>query len=424
MSSSTTTQQRFHISLRWQLTVALGLFSLILLGSLAFSLASLRDIRNRMQQGLEVDGSLSRAASQVALTALQARRYEKDIFLSIGEEAEYNAYQASWEQTHAALEQAISAFGALAVTPDDQQLAEHWRADTQIYQQTMRTVLSKIDSGELGNQILANDTLEESDGPIRELTETALRASQDNAARARQSADELIALTERSAHISLLLGILAAILAVILIIITPRRLLAPMRNLQQATAQIAAGDFSQRVPSSLASEFNQLADGFNHMAERIQQQLREIDQRAVVEEQNRRLQELLGLVRTLETPVIPLQTDALLVPLVGYLDTTRAERIKHSILERVHSQRARIVLLDITGIATVDQTVAAFFQQIASAVRLLGASLMITGISPAVAQTLARMGSQLGMIETAGSLHDGVQRVITRSMLLNNHSQN
>ncbi|HEU4325648.1 MAG TPA: STAS domain-containing protein [Roseiflexaceae bacterium] len=424
MTTDLKSQRRLNISLRMQLTIALSLFSLILLGSLAFSLASMRDIRNRMQQGIDIDGSLSRAANQVALNALQARRYEKDIFLSLGETAEYNAYRASWAQSHAALDQSIAAFKALATDEIDRQQAERWRGDSQSYQETMRNVLRRIEAGELRGSITANDALETGEGPIRELTETALRASEDKVIRARQSADGLIALTEQNTRVSLVLGGLAAVLVVALIIVTPRLLLGPVRSLQQATAQIAAGDYSQQVPASNTSEFAELAGSFNHMIGRIQQQIRELDQRALVEQQNQRLQELLGLVRALETPVIPLQTDALLVPLVGYLDATRAERIKQNVLESIHSQRARVVLLDITGIATVDETVAAFFQQIATGVRLLGASLMITGITPAVAQTLARMGVSLGLVETAGRLHDGVQRVIARGLLSSDPSRN
>ncbi len=407
-----------------QLTIALSLFSLILLGSLAFSLASMRDIRNRMQQGIEIDGALNRAADQVALNALQARRYEKDIFLSLGETAEYTAYRASWVQAHAGLDRSIAAFEALATDAIDRQQAERWRGESQNYQEAMRSVLGRIESGELRGSTTANNALETSEGPIRELTETALRVSQDKLIRAHQSADGLIALAEQSTRVSLALGGLAAMLAVALVIVTPRLLLGPVRSLQRATAQIAAGDYSQQVPTSNTSEFAELAGSFNHMIGRIQQQIRELDQRGLVDQQNRRLQELLGLVRALETPVIPLQSDALLVPLVGYLDAARAERIKQSVLESVHSQRARVVLLDITGIATVDEAVAAFFQQVASGVRLLGASLMITGITPAVARTLASMGVSLGLIETAGRLHDGVQRVIGQGLLASGPSRN
>ncbi len=118
-------------------------------------------------------------------------------------------------------------------------------------------------------------------------------------------------------------------------------------------------------------------------------------------EQNRRQQRLLELVATLETPTVALADGVLLAPLVGHLDGQRAAALTQRLLHTVHEQRARMVLLDIAGVVEVDDEVASALIRTARAVRLLGCEVTITGISSAVATTLARRSAALEGIATA-----------------------
>ncbi|GIV97729.1 MAG: hypothetical protein KatS3mg057_2386 [Herpetosiphonaceae bacterium] len=127
---------------------------------------------------------------------------------------------------------------------------------------------------------------------------------------------------------------------------------------------------------------------------------------------NAQLEALLGLVRELEIPVIPLLEGVLVVPLVGHLDTRRVDQINHRVLDAVYEQRARTVIIDITGISIIDTAVAQRIEQLAQSIQLLGARVMLTGIKADIAQTIIDLGLNFSTIRTAGRLQDGVAAVL------------
>lgn len=120
-------------------------------------------------------------------------------------------------------------------------------------------------------------------------------------------------------------------------------------------------------------------------------------------------------IRELSTPLIPIIEGVVVLPLVGSVDDARATQVMETLLEGVERYHARIVLLDITGVKVVDTQVANAFIQAAQAVRLLGARVMLTGIQPAIAQTLVHLGVDLRQIETRSTLQDGIAAVLRRS---------
>lgn len=130
---------------------------------------------------------------------------------------------------------------------------------------------------------------------------------------------------------------------------------------------------------------------------------------------NDQLEALVGLVRQLETPVIPLLDGVLVAPLVGNLDSRRIEQVSASVLGAVHQQRARTVIIDITGIPAMDTQSVQALNQLAQAVRMLGAEVILTGINAEVAQTVSQLGLRLPNIRTAGRLQDGVAAVLGRA---------
>jgi rsbT co-antagonist protein RsbR len=93
-------------------------------------------------------------------------------------------------------------------------------------------------------------------------------------------------------------------------------------------------------------------------------------------------------IRELSTPVIQLYERVLLLPLIGTIDTSRAMQVMESVLMRVVERQAKVIILDIAGVPVVDTRVANHLLQTTEAVRLLGASTVLTGISPQVAQTM------------------------------------
>lgn len=110
----------------------------------------------------------------------------------------------------------------------------------------------------------------------------------------------------------------------------------------------------------------------------------------------------------LSTPVVKLWQRVLLLPLVGVIDTTRAREITESLLEAVARHEAAVTLIDVTGVPVLDTSVAGHLMKTVAAARMLGTRVIITGISPQGAQTLVKLGVDLGEVTTRGSLKSGV----------------
>ncbi len=113
-------------------------------------------------------------------------------------------------------------------------------------------------------------------------------------------------------------------------------------------------------------------------------------------------------LRELSTPLIPITDDVVIMPLIGTIDSQRAQQVMETLLEGVARHQASLVILDITGVSIVDTQVAQAFIQAAQAVKLLGAQVMLTGIQPQIAQTLVHLGVDLSGIQTRGSLQAGI----------------
>ncbi len=117
-------------------------------------------------------------------------------------------------------------------------------------------------------------------------------------------------------------------------------------------------------------------------------------------------------VRELSTPVIRLFDRALLLPLVGTIDTARAQQVMEALLTRVAEEQARVVIIDISGVPVVDTKVAEHLIMTTSAVRLLGASTILAGISPVVAKTIVQLGISLAQLTTRGRLQDAITHAL------------
>lgn len=113
-------------------------------------------------------------------------------------------------------------------------------------------------------------------------------------------------------------------------------------------------------------------------------------------------------IRELSTPVIQVQDRILLMPLVGTLDTQRAEQVMETVLTKVVEHQAAVVITDIAGVAVVDTKVADHLLQTTQAVKLLGAESILTGISPLVAKTIVRLGIDITAMHTRSRLAAGI----------------
>lgn len=121
---------------------------------------------------------------------------------------------------------------------------------------------------------------------------------------------------------------------------------------------------------------------------------------------------------SMSTPVATLWRDILMLPIVGIIDSKRAQDIMHAMLREISETQSKVMILDISGVAVVDTAVANHLIKITKATRLLGCTCTLSGISPVIAQTMVELGIEVGAIRTtatlADALLDGFRQVGTR----------
>ncbi len=128
-----------------------------------------------------------------------------------------------------------------------------------------------------------------------------------------------------------------------------------------------------------------------------------------VDERERIIRQQQDAIRELSTPVLPVRERLLILPIIGVLDSERARQLTEQLLTGIRTHRAKVVVMDITGAPDVDETVANHLVQTVDASRLMGASVIITGLSPKIAQTLVTIGVDLSKMNTIGDLQGGLE---------------
>jgi len=114
-------------------------------------------------------------------------------------------------------------------------------------------------------------------------------------------------------------------------------------------------------------------------------------------------------IMELSTPVLQFRENMLLLPIIGQIDSQRARQLTEHLLESIRANRAKVIVIDITGVATVDSRVANHLMQTVEAARLMGAKVVISGISPEIALTIVTLGIDLGPVHTVGDLQNGIE---------------
>jgi rsbT co-antagonist protein RsbR len=128
-----------------------------------------------------------------------------------------------------------------------------------------------------------------------------------------------------------------------------------------------------------------------------------------VQERERIIREQQESIRELSTPVLQVRERLLILPIIGVIDSQRARQLTEQLLRGIRANRARVVVIDITGVAAMDSSVANHLVLTVEASRLLGAAVIVTGLSPEIAQTLVKIGVNLGKMHTVGDLQGGIE---------------
>jgi rsbT co-antagonist protein RsbR len=128
-----------------------------------------------------------------------------------------------------------------------------------------------------------------------------------------------------------------------------------------------------------------------------------------VRERERVIREQQEAIRELSTPVLQVRERLLILPIIGLIDPHRARQLTEQLLRAIRANRAKVVVIDITGVAAMDASVANHLVLTVESARLLGARVIVTGLSPEIAQTLVNIGVGLGKMNTVGDLQGGIE---------------
>jgi rsbT co-antagonist protein RsbR len=128
-----------------------------------------------------------------------------------------------------------------------------------------------------------------------------------------------------------------------------------------------------------------------------------------VQERERVIRQQQEAIRELSTPVLPVRERLLILPIIGIIDPHRARQLTEQLLRGIRINRAKVVVMDLTGVPEVDDAVANHLVQTVEAARLVGADVIVTGVAPEIAQTLVTIGVDLGKMSTIGDLQGGIE---------------
>jgi len=128
-----------------------------------------------------------------------------------------------------------------------------------------------------------------------------------------------------------------------------------------------------------------------------------------VQERERIIREQQEAIRELSTPVLQVRERLLILPIIGVIDPQRARQLTEQLLRGIRANRAKVVVIDITGVPSVDSGVANHLVQTVDASRLMGATVIVTGLSSEIAQTLVTIGVDLTKMKTVGDLQGGIE---------------
>ena len=153
------------------------------------------------------------------------------------------------------------------------------------------------------------------------------------------------------------------------------------------------------------NKLNRILDAYEPAANRIAATVAV----GFVQERERLIREQQEAIRELSTPVLQVRERLLILPIIGVIDPQRARQLTEQLLRGIRTNRAKVVVLDITGVPYIDSPVANHLVQTVEAARLLGATVIVTGLSPEIAQTLVNIGVDLGKMNTVGDLQGGIE---------------
>jgi rsbT co-antagonist protein RsbR len=198
-----------------------------------------------------------------------------------------------------------------------------------------------------------------------------------------------------------------------------------LRSLLAVNSELTDLLFTQELPpaqqAKLVNQLNgymtllieSLAETEKHAVIQQRQEIEQALEQTLMAQQSQE-KDLRQVIQELSTPIIPVYDSVLVLPLIGMIDTRRAQEITERLLTAIAEYVAEIVILDITGITVIDTSVANHLLLTARAARLLGTQVLLVGVSTEVAQTMVQLGVTLENIITRATLQNGLEYALQR----------
>lgn len=187
-------------------------------------------------------------------------------------------------------------------------------------------------------------------------------------------------------------------------------------HIEDVLSSVAAGELDQRVESDVEDDLTGVEEAINILIEDLTYELKqskkmrsELEEKLTkIEEQQRTIFRQQEDLLELSSPVSKVWDNILILPVIGTLDSQRTQIMMENLLQKIVDTGCTISILDITGVPTVDTQVANHLLKTVTSARLLGADCIISGISPAIAQTIVHLGIDLSTIKTKATLQDAM----------------
>jgi anti-anti-sigma regulatory factor/HAMP domain-containing protein len=393
----------------------------IVLGLLAFILL----IQLRFNQRVQMLNQLRTAAASARELSLytQYNAHDTNAYAlgHLEHRSEFEEHAAAFISNLEQLERSVAA-GVLG--QDARSQIEQIRSTRLKYDQASQALFAAADTQRsapsAANQAAADSTWETADQLGDQLDEESQALSRSINADIEQLLPDVSVANQQIIISVLILGSLLIGLLLFVQIMAGRAVGAPLENLLAGVRSFAAGNLGTRIAVRRQDEIGNLAEAFNGMAARLQEQQQTLAARnQELQHSLSQQQQLFSTVQQLSAPLLPIGNGVLLLPIVGHVDAARAESILQTLLHGVASQRAYCAILDVTGIAVMDAQTLQLLLQMVEATELLGAQVLMAGISGAMAQVIVAQELDVGRLRTYRDLGSAIEAARSRRAATN-----
>jgi len=201
-----------------------------------------------------------------------------------------------------------------------------------------------------------------------------------------------------------------------------------INRIEDVLASVASGDMDARIESEtedslsgIEAAIDLLIDDLTDELKKREKMQKEVeDKLSKIQEQQKTIFQQQADLLELSSPVSKVWDNVLILPVIGTLDSQRTQVMMENLLEKIVETGCIIAILDITGVPTVDTQVANHLLKTVTSARLLGAECIISGISPAIAQTIVHLGIDLSSVRTKATLQDAMIFAMKQNKLSEN----